>query len=197
MKTINCYCENTFEAKILDLYDIDKDKKIIDTIVNGTFMSVTCPKCNKLLKPEYETVIKSKKLKIDLHFLPELERESYFMAPKEIKNKQLVIGYTELLERFKLIKSNLDHRYIEIIKLQLLTKAPKNADLKIYFDSIIEEKIVLHIHGLKENEIGISNIPMSVYKKIEEDFSTIKEEELYKFLLSGPYVSVRKFGREE
>jgi hypothetical protein len=52
-KKIPCICDNTFEVEIDVEYDLDRDGKYLDEILNGSFLNFTCPGCGKNNKPEF------------------------------------------------------------------------------------------------------------------------------------------------
>ncbi|MFP4564637.1 MAG: CpXC domain-containing protein [Spirochaetia bacterium] len=71
MKSITCTCDNIIEADFKDRYDAEKDDNLLESILEGDFLSVTCGECGKLLKPEIPVRITGKNPPLDIYFVPE------------------------------------------------------------------------------------------------------------------------------
>ncbi len=48
-RRIACFCETTFDAEIPDTADWSRDPEVEQLILDGSFMSVTCPACGKAI----------------------------------------------------------------------------------------------------------------------------------------------------
>jgi hypothetical protein len=200
MKKITCYCEKTFEADIPDKVDFDQNPGSMTAILEGEFMSVSCPQCGKVLKPEYPFSLTGSTEGIDFFFIPELDRSAYFFKKLEYKTgspKRIVIGYRELVEKIKIYKEELDDRIIEVIKYYLLQKAmdtvkDKDAEIDIYFHEKTENGLVFHIEGMKSDEIAVTTIQNDMYDKIGGDIDKKAATEPFKSFLEPPYVSIKK-----
>ena len=82
--------------------DSDKNPEVMTAIISGDFMSATCPRCGKILKPEYPFKLFSNTQKINLYFIPELDRSPYLLGKLEYDigtPGRVVIGYRELAEK--------------------------------------------------------------------------------------------------
>ncbi len=194
MKTINCFCGASFEEDIKDKIDTDKDPIQISRILDGSFMSFTCPKCGKTLRPEFPLILYGNN--IDLEFIPEIDRNRFLTGRKKTTSMQVVIGMGELKEKFLIRKYNYDDRIIELIKLYLLKKADNDLDITIMFSGKESSRIIFHIYGLKEGEMGISKLPESIYNNIENNLEDkLKDPGIAEFL-SLPYRSVNTISTE-
>ncbi len=198
MKQIPCMCETVVEAEFPEEYDMGNDPSVEPSIFEGTFMSVKCPDCGKILKPEFPVRIFDKSRGIDLFMVPELERTAY------LRNKitypqanRVVIGYPELVEKLLLYKEQLDDRIVESIKYLLLTKAESEEDILIYFHARENADLIFHIHGLKADEVGVSKIPHSLYEKVLKEMDSKKNEYPFNKIITPPYVSVNKLLDED
>ena len=201
MKKITCYCEETFDADLPDEIDLEENPDTIDSIIEGTFMCVTCPSCGKILKPEYPLKLTGNSQGIDLFFIPELDRSSFLLGKLEYNTgtpQRIVIGYRELVEKMNIYKEKLDDRIIEIIKYYLLQKAVEStdndeADITIYFKEKKSGTIIFHIEGLKLGEIAVSEIKNDMYEKITKTINEKAESEPFKTFLAPPYVSIKRY----
>jgi len=201
-KTIPCYCENKVEIDVPTEVDIAESAGVAEAIREGRFLSVTCPKCGKLLKPEFPVRIIDSAKGIEIFLIPELERGSFLLGRsqytvKDIDGGRIVIGYAELVEKLAIFDAGLDDRAIEVIKYYMSQKVDDDANLEIYFRSREGGKLVFHILGLRDNEVGVSNIAFAVYETVVRELPEKIKEEPFDFLLAPPYVSFKKVSKEE
>ena len=174
MKKITCYCEETFDADIPDEVDLDKNPEAMTAIISGDFMSATCPRCGKVLKPEYPFKLFSSSKKINLYFIPELDRSPYLLGKLEYDigtPGRVVIGYRELVEKINIYKEKLDDRVIETIKYYLMKKAIEtsnnaDSDIDVYFHEKKPGVYIFHIEGLKKEGFAVPE-PSAEVKYIE------------------------------
>jgi hypothetical protein len=200
MKKITCYCEETFEADIPDEVDLDKNPGAITSIIEGTFMCATCPRCGKTLKPEYPFRLFSTSRGINLYFIPELDRSPYLLGKLEYSigtPDRVVIGYKELVEKIRIYQENLDDMVIETIKYYLMKKAVETSDneepdIDVYFYEKKPGSFIFHIEGLKEKEIAVTEIKKDMYDKIVKDIDQKAKSEPFKDFLTPPYVSIKR-----
>ena len=191
--TIVCFCENSIEISVPEKINLEENPDVEGNIIEGTFLTYTCSFCGKELKPELPVHIADYSRNIDLYFIPEHERAAYLTGKKQFPpHKRVVIGYPELVEKIKLYRWDLDDRIIEIIKFYLLEKAGGSPEIKVYLEAFEEDQLVFHLHGVKEDEIGIVPIPLSFYKKTEDQFAEIESDEQFSELLHPPYISIHK-----
>ncbi len=201
-KKIPCYCENMVEIEVPTEVDLAESEEAARAIREGSFLSVTCPKCGKLLKPEFPVRIIDSAKGIEIFLIPELDRASFLLGRSKhrVKNSEhgrVVIGYAELVEKLAILDAGLDDRVIEMIKYYLSQKVEDDANLEIYFRGREGEKLVFHILGLREDEVGVSNIAFALYETVERELPEKIQEEPFDFLLAPPYVSFKKVSREE
>ena len=191
--TIVCFCEKNVEITVPETINLKKDPDVEEHILEGTFLTYTCNFCGKELKPELPVHIVDYSRDIDLFFIPEHERGAYLSGKNQFPPcKRVVIGYPELVEKIKLYRWDLDDRIIEIIKFYLLEKAGGSPEIKVYLDAFEDDRLVFHLHGVKQDEIGIVHIPLSFYKKTEEQFDEISSDDQFSELLHPPYISIHK-----
>lgn len=212
MYKITCYCDTEIETEIEDVFDISREPSIIDEIVDGRFLNFTCPNCGKILKPELTIRFKDEGRFFDLYFIPEAERNSFLAGtfaevprPNDCSGTlaepdtepsaggyTVVIGYPELAERMLLLRLNLDPGVMEIIKYFYLRKIQSPGNIKIYFDHSDDDKLYFHIHGLKQDEIGVAGIPQTFYDRIVRELSASEIKPEYAEIIAAPYISVNK-----
>ena len=139
---ITCYCGEENDAEFQDVFDANSDETVVSSIIEGTFMSFECKKCGKLLKPELSCVISMQGKDRDIQFLPELERNTFYKdGLGSALPWRVVIGYSELEEKVRIVTDNFDDQVIEIIKFRLLEKAVGN-DVRIYYRGIESNHLV-------------------------------------------------------
>jgi len=192
LKTITCYCENTFEADIPDTIDLNKEPGIVDKILDGTFLSYTCPKCETVLKPEFTIRIKDSSKDLDLLYISEIERDSYLSGRTSYSAERIVIGFAELQEKFRILKCKLDDRAVEMIKAYLISRADEYSNIRIFFVGKEENKLVFHIEGLEDNKTAVTHISLELYEKLKKNIDDNKVDPALKEVLSPPYISVNK-----
>jgi len=198
MQKIVCFCEHSFEIDIPEEYNLETDKNVYLSILNGDFMNIKCPMCKTILKPEFPFKIIDKTKNIDFFFIPENDRTSFLInkLPYEInKPSRIVIGYKELVEKLLLFQNDLNDQAIEIIKYYLLIKLNetfKSEDIKIYFQKIENDSLFFYIEGLKKDELGQYEIKMDLYNKILKDIDAKIENPTFATFLEPPYISLNK-----
>ena len=87
-------------------------------------------------------------------------------------------------------------RIIEIIKFRLLEKS-ENKNIQIYFNSRENDQLVFYIHGLKEDQLGVSRIPFSLYQKLESEIDNLLKEDEIRLFTDGAYVSINRISLED
>ncbi|MBN2351842.1 MAG: hypothetical protein JXD23_04665 [Spirochaetales bacterium] len=200
-KSITCMCEHRFEADIPDKVDLEKSADSIASIIDGSFMTVSCPSCGKLLKPEFPFTLVHGGQGWEIRFVPELARQKTMRQPPIVKGKKtarVVIGYSELLEKVKIFEEQLDDRVIEYLKYFIMSKVmektedeEKNVD--VYYHERQGDVLEFHIQGLKSDEVGVFKLPMATYRKALADIDRHSSEEPFRDFLTPPYVSLNKF----
>jgi hypothetical protein len=195
---LTCVCENTFEADIPETVDLSADTTTIERILDGTFLTYTCPHCGHTIKPETPLRVIDPPRDIDFFLVPERERNSYLLGATEYRSDgRIVIGYKELVEKLKINIAGLDDAAVELIKFYLLTKAGPGASPVIFFQRCEGNELLFDIEGLKEDEIGKARIPRELYEKAVNELPEKRLEEPFDVFLEPPYVSITKIEIEE
>lgn len=198
MKKISCYCGNEFEVDFPDAVDFDIHPEYAEQIVDGTFLTSTCTRCGKTMKPEMQIPVSCNSKGLNLLFLPDLERNAFLLGTREYPEAdRIIFGYDELVEKVRIMKAGLDDEILEIIKFYLLEKTDPTIDVTIYYRKSEGGSLLFHILGLKEDEVGISKISEQLYNRISEDMPKHRKNEPYATILSPPYISIRKIELEQ
>lgn len=200
-RRITCHCGNTVEYNFPGRIDISKKPNIAEEILENTFLRVTCDKCGADLKPDFSMIfenVPSPMGKICIHYLPEIERTLFLAGKIDTSCERIVIGYPELREKFLIFREDLDDRAIEILKFLLLEKAESSGDLTILLQEADGETLAFYLYGLKEGEVGVSRIPLSLYEKVISTYDErARVDEVYRQISDTPYVSINKISLEE
>ena len=203
-RKIPCHCENSFDIEIPEEVDVDKPENM-DEIQNGTFMNFTCPSCGKKHKPEFPIMViwPSKKLKLEV--FPEFERGEFYRRKKTPAEKgpcklETIIGYPEMADRLAVIRDGYNPVPVEAIKYHLQLKAeeqyPDN-EMDIWYYGSSGSILEFHIHGIKDNEVAVMKIPISLYEKTLADYKKNPKKELFTALRVRSYLSVKNTMRAE
>lgn len=198
MRKITCLCEYSFEINFPEHVDLEKEKDVMDKILDGNFMTVNCPQCQTLLKPELPFRLIDNSRSLDIFFIPEMDRSAFLMDNLEYQLEnpaRVVIGYKELVEKLIIFKSGLDDKVIETIKYYILSKAQSTehtGEIFIYFHGKQDDKLVFYIEGLKEDEIAQYDVSNSVYDKAALDLDKKESDTNFASFLNPPYVSLNK-----
>jgi len=200
MTELTCMCENKFSADIPDVFDAGENPDVIKDILSGTFLNATCPACGKLLKPELDVQINGIARGTDIRLIPELERMSFLkkLKDKPSSRERVVIGYPELMEKTRILQDGLDDQVVEYLKYLVLSKVLEKTsdaaetDASIAYSEKKGDEIILHIIGLKADEVGIFKVPMEWYKQAETEIESRIVEEPFNEFLVPPYVSLNR-----
>ncbi|NNM66388.1 MAG: hypothetical protein HKM06_00095 [Spirochaetales bacterium] len=174
---------------VVDLSSAEVRKEVLE----GQFLSFTCPACGQTLKIEPRVQLRDGSETWDVY--PEMERD-HFLAGKLAVDplaQRVVFGYKEMAEKIHLLEDRLDDRPIEILKYLFLQKQGWPEALVLYYKGCQDDKISFYLEGLKENEIGVTGVPKLYYDKLRDQLSQTEYQEL----LSGPYISVQKLAKED
>jgi hypothetical protein len=203
-RSIACFCENVFETDIPDAVDLSAEPSIVEEVLRGEFMTVSCPLCGKRLSPEFPCLFAGASERGDIFFVPELDRVSFLRGKLSYdpgKPWRVAIGFPELAEKLRVIGRGLDDRVIEIMKYYLLTRSADQqgmastedgeGDVTALFAGEEHGNMLFHISGLRKGEIAVAKLGRDLYSKIEADIETRVTEEPFKEICGGPYVSVR------
>lgn len=204
-RRIACFCEKTFEAEMPDAVDLATDGGAADAILGGEFMAATCPACGKRLTPEFPCLVSMDR---DIPgaqgrgvlLVPEADRVACMRGrlPEGMAvPARLAIGVPELMEKLLVFRASLDDRVIEIVKYYYLTSAAAGAsagdrDVILRFQGEEAGRLVFHIDGLAEGQIGVARLPRDIYARIEADLPARLAEEPFREFCEPPYVSLRR-----
>jgi hypothetical protein len=202
-KTIACFCENTFEADIPDSVDLAAEPAVINQVLSGDFMALTCPLCGKRLTPEFPCLFVDAPGERDIFFVPELDRIAYLRGRLEYDVGdpwRVAIGFPELVEKLRVITKGLDDRVIEIMKYYLATrtshsesgKTEQQGEMGILFNEEESDALVFHVTGLRKDEIGVARLRRDIYRKIEADIEKRVLDAPFKEFCDPPYVSLKR-----
>jgi hypothetical protein len=192
-----CFCEHRFEADIPVSIDLSKEPEFEEQIIRGEFLDVRCPKCGKVLKPEFPVFINDPAAENSIFFIPELDRGSFFRGALSYSLRdanRVAIGYEELAEKFLIKRSNLDDRVVEIVKYYLLSKIMEDfkgeGEVKLLFSKIEGDSVLFNALGLREGEVGVLKVPQATVTKIEGQLEEKKTQEPFSEILKAPYISI-------
>jgi hypothetical protein len=201
MRQVTCMCESVFDADLPEEVDLDETPGVMDSILKGDFLSVRCPSCGSLLKPELRVRLLSKKSKLDLVMIPELERMSLYMGQAGIPDgAEALVGYAELFERARILTDGLDPAAIEILKYLMLQKAEEQApeaEISVAYAGKKEGKLAFHLTGLKEGEVAVLPVDLRSYEKSLADKKRSLGEAPFDSIFKGPYRSIRMLEAED
>jgi hypothetical protein len=196
---VACFCETTFDAVIPASADLTTDPDVEQLILDGSFMSVTCPACSKRLSPEYPFHLTGVREVGDVFLIPEADRGAYSRGRLEYEigsPGRIAIGFPELMEKVLIFGRGLDDRVIEIMKYYLLTgaAAPQGdePDVTVLYRGAEEGRHLFNIMGMKEGEIGVARLAEGLYVKIAADLASRLKEEPFKDFCLAPWVSLRR-----
>ncbi|MGI5074243.1 hypothetical protein E4N71_02065 [Treponema vincentii] len=215
MQKITCKCDCSFDVEYEKTIDLDVQTVVKEKIKNGSFLSFVCPSCGSKVNIELETEFVWKSKKTTLLFVPEKKRMEClaFCAGavridaennKKIKTEFLkkgqtpVIGYPELADRIAVLDADLDPEIVEAVKFFLLDngKNIKGKHIQILFEKLEGDTIEFHLHGLREKEVAVMRVPLSLYRSVETDHKKGKQKEVFKALWLGPYLSYKNIHAE-
>ena len=143
---VPCTCYAPVDFEYDETVDLAKNPEAANQIMAGSFMEAKCPKCGKVLHPEFPFTVKHEGKKIDIQFLPERMRDEYLRGLSKYcfkKDGRIVIGFPELAEKLKIINEGFDDRIIEVIKYYMVSKIeadqkPEN-EIRAFFECTDKE----------------------------------------------------------
>ena len=204
MTKIICHCGETLEVELPRIVDFDDSPQMKKDVLAGTFLTFNCPQCGSEVKPESPIRFLEESSHFDLFLIPEMDRSKWFRnrllypVPRE---SRVAIGYSELVEKLRLLDKNLDERAVEILKYTLLSRVleteERPVDMRIYYKDNDIESLTFYIEGLKDGEIGLTHLPFSAYKKALENLDHSMKQDLFSRILQPPYVSINRLYFEE
>ncbi len=200
MRSVTCPCEAVFEADLPQSVDLDDKPQALAEILEGTFLSVKCPECGSLVKPDLAVRVVSGTRSLDLQVVPEVERYAFYRGTVAVpQGAEAVIGYRELVERVKAVRDGVSPRALEVLKYLLLARAQQDApeaEIIIEYTGREEGSLVFDVWGLKEGEAGVVRVPAGLYEKTLSELGRKTAEEPFSRIFSGTYRSVRALEAE-
>jgi hypothetical protein len=199
-RTIPCFCDNIFSVEVPDEIDLDAQEEYINKIMDGSFMNFFCTNCGKKHKPEFPITVLWPSRNLRLEVIPELERGEFYRRKKDQEQKETVIGYPELSDRIAVYRDRLEPAVIEALKYYLLLKAAETnpeGEISIWYQDKGPDSLEFHIHGLKPDEIAVTQLPLELYEKTHRDYKAAPRGELFSSLRWRSYLSVQNMMRPE
>ena len=198
---VACFCENSFDADLPESADLRADAEVRAHILDGSFMSVSCPACGKTLSPEYPFHLSGVAGMGDVFLVPEADRAAYTRGrlPYDVGSPgRVAVGFPELMEKVAIAGEALDDRVIEIMKYYLLTGAASapaadgDREVMLVYRGRDDGRHLFHIMGMKDGEVGVARLAQEFYARIAADIETRIREEPFKDFCQPPWVSLRK-----
>lgn len=215
MQKITCKCDCAFDIDYEQTIDLDARPAVVDEIKKGSFLSFRCPSCQSKVNVELETVFTWKSKHTELLFVPEKRRMEYLAfcagavridaeSNKKIKTELVkkgqvpVIGYPELADRIAVLEADLEPELIEAVKFFILDsgKDIKGKRIQILFEQQSGEVLEFHVHGLREHEVAVMRVPISLYESVQKDRHAGRKKEVFQALKLGPYLSYKNIHAE-
>jgi hypothetical protein len=200
---IPCFCDNTFTVDVPEEIDLDVDPHYIEDILAGHFMDFTCTSCGKKHKPEFPMIVQWASKNQSIEVFPELGRGEFYRRKEDknrAANRETVISYPELAERIAMVKDNLIPDVVEALKYYLFMKADETypeEEISIWYNTKTEAGLEFHIHGIKDNEVALTKIPLEIYEKTLADFRKNPKAEPFAGLRLKGYCSIQNILRPE
>lgn len=195
MRSVTCPCEAVFEADLPDSVDLDARPGAFKEILEGSFLSVRCPECGSVVKPDLPVRITSESRGMDIQVVPEMERYAFYRGAVPLPSgSEAVIGYRELVERIRTVKEGVSPGALEVIKYLLLARAQQDApeaDIVIEYVGRQENSFVFDVWGMKPDQAGVIRVPQAVYDKTLSELAKKTSEEPFSRIFAGTYRSVR------
>jgi hypothetical protein len=191
---IPCPCDNTFTVEVPEEIDLDDRPEYLEEIINGTFMTFICPSCGKKHKPEFPLKLRWPSRNRGLEVIPERDRLGVYRRKTEKEGIEIVIGYPEMADRLAVLRDELEPPVVEALKYYLLLKAEEtypDRDISIWYQNKDPEALEFHLHGLREESVAITRVPLGLYEKTYRDYRKNPRAEPFASLRVRSYVSVQ------
>jgi hypothetical protein len=112
-----------------------------------------------------------------------------------------------MADRLSVINDGFEPAPVEAIKYYLLLKAEEqypDEELEIWYFGFskgippeTESFLEFHIHGIKENEVAVMKVPLSLYEKTLGDYKSNPKKEIFSILRVQTYLSFKNTMRHE
>jgi hypothetical protein len=199
-RKITCLCESAFDIDVPEKVDLDADPGSLDAIMDGTFLSYTCPVCGKIHKPEFPITIYWSSKNLTLEVLPETERGAYYRKKKDTPGNLVIISFPEMADRLGVIRDGLEPIVVEALKYYILAKAQENypdREISMWYQQRGPGGLEFHLHGIREGEMAVTRIPLDLYEKKLADYKKNPRSDLFASLKVRSYISIQNLMRSE
>ena len=191
--TFLCRCEHEFNVDLPDVVSVGPGSPERNGVIEGTYLSFICEACGNSLRPDIELRFRVDDQTPHILLVPEKERDRFlFENSANPAVESVVIGFPELRERLIILDCGYDFRAIEILKCQILLRADAKKELRIYYERTNDDNLEFSIHGLRDGEIALLNVPRPAYTRALSDLADTSDNALHKALFDGAYVSIHK-----
>jgi len=197
---ITCKCEHVFDADIPELVDFDAEPAQLKALFDGSFMAVTCPSCDYVIKGEFPMVLRWPSRGISLDVLTEFDRGAFYRGERKAAADETVIGFAEAADRLLAIRDGLDPLAVETLKFYLLRKAEESApeaEASVWYQGLEGDSLLFHLMGLRPEEVAISRVPRAIYERTLADSKAAPQEEPFASLRFKSYLSIQNLLRPE
>jgi hypothetical protein len=194
-RELTCMCDGKVTVEYPETVDLAADPGREDEILDGSFMSVRCGQCGKMIKPEFPFRIADGPRGLDIYLVPSLDRGRFLLGTLEgvpAGVKRVAIGFAELQEKLRIANARLDDRVVEIAKYHLMRRAESGnpgVEVTIYFSERASGALTFDVHGLRPGEVGRVRVPEEAVDRIAADLPRNIRHDPYRAFLTGPYVS--------
>jgi hypothetical protein len=202
VREIECYCGERIETSFAETVDLDADPGAAEAILDGMFMSLECPHCGTLLKPELPVRIHSASTGFEVTLVPELDRNAFTRGKLDYDigaPARVAIGYPELVEKVRIWRAGLDDRAVEVVKYYLLSRAlegEEQRDVRVLFVGLEGDgRLRFQIEGLRDREVAVSRVAEATYSRAKERLNEIPGDDPLREMLEPPYVSINRIYR--
>lgn len=195
---ITCQCEHVFDTEQEELVDLDLDSDALGRLMDGTFMTLRCPSCDAVLKPEFPLRLLWPSRGVDLEVIPEFDRGD--LGSRKDGRRELVVGYVEAAERIAVYRDYLEPMAVETLKYYLQIKAEEadsQAEASVWFQGLAGDSLEFHVHGLRSDEVAVTRVPRSLYEKTLGEYKADPKAEPFASMRFGPYLAVQNLMRPE
>ena len=199
-KNIICPCGKNIPFDYLEEVDLDVNPQYLESIFNGTFMSVKCSFCGKNHKPEYKITVIWNSKNYKLAIIPELDRGEFYLKKNENPPFETVIGFPEMTDRLSVIKDELEPVVIETLKTYIHAKAEENYpdnEINVWYYCSGPSGIEFHLDGIRYGEVAVIRIPLDMYTKTLEDYKKHPKNANFTSLRVRNYLSIQNILRSD
>ena len=196
MQTVQCHCGHSFETAIPEHVDLTANSADVQSILDGSFLTLVCPSCKESLRPERRVAFTWKESSFTWPPEPErwrfLHNAARYLDEEKIETPSVVFGYTELVERVSVLRDALDIFLVELVKLMLLAKVPdasRSEALAIRYHALRDGDLLFIVSGLPGSKAAELRFPRATWDGLVARRASLVEDEEYACMVVGPYIS--------